>query len=1682
MSAGATNLTIAATNITVIPDPTAPGQLFEKLNEQPAPPPASPTNFDKMVILDNPGPFGPGGVITVGPSDLPPIQPGRYFVTLYNPSTFPQNYHVVASIALGQALPLDFGASGPTNLLDDAVMYSSVFVTNTLPIATIGVGLRVDHPRISDLVFHLISPDGTRFLLMENRGADSTNGAGLTVVNTNDFPPVSFSGGPDPETNIVDVGQTFGTVAIDYNFFSLPDEMSIFYQGTKIFDSGLINGSGTFNVSYGPGTSTNLTIIMNEFTNPAPTTEWNYIIHSIQTNFYYLTLTDDTNLTTTPIKFAPPPFVPSGIVPTVAMQDGFDHSVGGTYAAPSFIPGTGWQVTAGDVDVLDAGNTLPEFLPDTPPNCLDLNGNNPGTIVTNFSTIPGRQYSLSFAYTKNPSAANPGYPFFIASAQISITGLAPFTLSTDPTFTNSYFSLNWLHTNYAFTATSPITTLQFKSLNLSGNAGMFLDTIGVQELAEGLGNLNYLPEQSLDPLLGTSPFGLWQLEIQDDRVGATNHTVLDSWQLQFVFAQTNPVPANIGVGVTNFIPPGGLAWYEVDVPTNADFATNILTFATGPLNMWYSTNVPPTITNPPGDVELLAGITSGSRFLGTTGYPDIVPGKIDFIGIQNPGGANVQYGFRVDFHLLGFSGPLPFAFTEPATLVNGASAQLNGMATPNGLPATAWFEWGTSRAYGNSTPPVNVGTNFNVVFVSTNITGLLTNFAFHYRLVVSNLVGVTYGFDQVFDQGNLLAWGADFKGQTTPIPTGLTNLVAGVGAGDDYSLALNYDGTVVVWGDNSQGQTNVPASLSNAVAVAGGVVDSLALRSDRTVTVWGSNVYGQTNVPPDLTNAVAAASGSYHCLALRDDGNPVAWGSDDHSQTNIPAGLSNVVAIAGGQFHSLALKNDGTVLAWGNNAEGETNVPPGLTNVVAIAAGYSHNLALKDDGTVVAWGFNGNGQTNVPFGLANVMAIAAGGYHCLALRTDGTVVFWGDSGAGQTNFTPVNLTNVFTIVGGGFHTVAVSALSGLSVTNTPPYWTNGLDSTTVTMSVLTTKVINNSALDSNAPPQIVFYSFVNNPPLFASIDAFTGIITLTPQAADGPSTNIITTVATDNGYPPLSATNRFTLIVTSTNTPPQTNTVPISGIVHTNIGGTNGFLLTWFAPSNDLFQVQWSDGIPFTWNTFTNIISYNTNFPASPASAQFNFFDDGTQTGGFGPTRFYRLILLGSGPSGNTPPVLPPQVTQTVNPLNPLVVTNTATDADIPPQTLTYSISSTVTGPNVPTINTSTGVITWTPDASQAGTSNVITTIVTDNGVPPLSATNSFSVIVNPVPGISSITFSNGGFLLTWFAPTNDIFQVQVATSLALPIVWQTIATNVIYTGPATPTNGLFSYFDDGSQVPFGGLRFYRLQLVGITPSANTPPVLPTQVTQIINPLNPLIVTNTATDSDTPAQIITYTLTSTVTGPNVPVINTSTGVITWTPDVSQAGTSNVITTIATDNGVPPLSATNSFSVIVNPVPGISSITFTGGGYLVTWFAPTNDIFQVQVATNLALPIVWQTIATNVIYTGPLTPTNGLFSYFDNGSQVPFGGLRFYRLQLVGITPPATMTVPISSILSTNGGFLLTWLAPTNDQFNVRWATNLAAPINWSLFPAVVTSTNGVFTFMDTNAPLLVKFYDLLLLP
>jgi hypothetical protein len=93
------------------------------------------------------------------------------------------------------------------------------------------------------------------------------------------------------------------------------------------------------------------------------------------------------------------------------------------------------------------------------------------------------------------------------------------------------------------------------------------------------------------------------------------------------------------------------------------------------------------------------------------------------------------------------------------------------------------------------------------------------------------------------------------------------NVVA-LAAGQSHSLALRNDGTVVAWGRNHHGQTNVPAGLSGVAAIAAGANHSLARQSNGTVVVWGQNNEGQVDVPARLVAGAIAASGS-RSLAVR---------------------------------------------------------------------------------------------------------------------------------------------------------------------------------------------------------------------------------------------------------------------------------------------------------------------------------------------------------------------------------------------------------------------------------------------------------------------------------------------------------------------------------------------------------------------------------------------------------------------------------------------------------------------------------------------------------------------------------------------------------------------------------------------------------------------------------------------
>ncbi len=346
--------------------------------------------------------------------------------------------------------------------------------------------------------------------------------------------------------------------------------------------------------------------------------------------------------------------------------------------------------------------------------------------------------------------------------------------------------------------------------------------------------------------------------------------------------------------------------------------------------------------------------------------------------------------------------------------------------------------WG-DNSYGQTTPPAG---ETNVVAIAAGALqtvllrqdGTLGDFGSQIAspITYSDLPGAAavgtvdfYGLALGTD-GRPTAFGLTYLSGASDVPTSVTNAVA-IAIGTPR-LALKDDGIVVGWLPGLYNGPPDPSGIFASLTTLSDVADiamrgshCLALRSNHTVVAFGSNNNGETNVPPGLNDVAAISAGAAHCLALKTDGTVVAWGNNGSGQTNVPEGLSGVIAISAGDLHNLALKSNGVVVAWGDNSYGQTNVPSNLSNVVFISAGSHHSAVLTKqpgiaiapltqtafagtdvtftsfatgyaplfyhwmhDGTDIAW------ATNFSLSLVNVPLTGAGNYQCVVSNAFGT--------------------------------------------------------------------------------------------------------------------------------------------------------------------------------------------------------------------------------------------------------------------------------------------------------------------------------------------------------------------------------------------------------------------------------------------------------------------------------------------------------------------------------------------------------------------------------------------------------------------------------------------------------------------------------------------------------------------
>ena len=104
----------------------------------------------------------------------------------------------------------------------------------------------------------------------------------------------------------------------------------------------------------------------------------------------------------------------------------------------------------------------------------------------------------------------------------------------------------------------------------------------------------------------------------------------------------------------------------------------------------------------------------------------------------------------------------PIVVTGSAGGVGVATATLHGTANPNGVPTTAYFEYGLTVSYGSTTSVQDLGAGSASVAIGGGvITGLTCHASYHFRAVATNAGATANGADATFSTS---ACSGDFDG------------------------------------------------------------------------------------------------------------------------------------------------------------------------------------------------------------------------------------------------------------------------------------------------------------------------------------------------------------------------------------------------------------------------------------------------------------------------------------------------------------------------------------------------------------------------------------------------------------------------------------------------------------------------------------------------------------------------------------------------------------------------------------------------------------------------------------------------------------------------------------------------------------------------------------------------------
>ncbi len=293
-----------------------------------------------------------------------------------------------------------------------------------------------------------------------------------------------------------------------------------------------------------------------------------------------------------------------------------------------------------------------------------------------------------------------------------------------------------------------------------------------------------------------------------------------------------------------------------------------------------------------------------------------------------------------------------------------------------------------------------------------------------------------------------------------------TGPIISVAAGDNFSIAVDINGSVYAWGyrlgyltsTSTNNEVVKCSSLSNIVKIVAGTDHCLALTKDGYVYAWGLNEKGglgigstRTTTSPvkvnNISNAIDIAAGNDHSMILLANGDVYTAGNNESGQlgvANIPNRTTfnkitidaKIAYVEAGKGVSLAIDTDNGLWVWGNNTDGQLGLnrpdtkistPTKVQNELKVqnaSVGSNHTQIVTTSGELYSAGSNNYGQLGqgtetsisrtfekVATLESNVMRADAGTTYSTAIAKDGTVYGFGDYNHG--NLDRISITNSF---------------------------------------------------------------------------------------------------------------------------------------------------------------------------------------------------------------------------------------------------------------------------------------------------------------------------------------------------------------------------------------------------------------------------------------------------------------------------------------------------------------------------------------------------------------------------------------------------------------------------------------------------------------------------------------------